>query len=756
MVGRMHVRVERLVRNSSTLALAAVVGAAFAIGCAVDAVGDGPVATQSEEVLWDSTIKPIPERFLNLKTDGAQNNCSPRTNDDGSTDCADADGLVRRAGWDRAADYYGNVMPGQNTFDDWKARYNFSKRLPGETLNDFRKRTGTVIYYNTTELGFGRELACSETSSVVNGATKKRIGCFVTNYGDSFNSINNPSTDLAAFDTTTKNALVDAINGDRAKNTVVISWDEQRATSYRVQFAAFDGAGSRINKAQLDHMGARPIPQICTSCHGGDWDNAAGMAKNARFLPLITSTVGFYAFPTSNYTLAKQEEQIRVVNNAAYHGGGDTLTARQRELLQRMYATVGNDLAFVGGGTRQVNEESPPPDWRRDQLARDVYRHVALRYCDTCHMAMGGTGGGIAYEALRKATDFTSMVRTFSGAYMGFKANASGCGGTWATSRAALQMPHAENANARFWGQKEFNLNGQPATAAQVTYWYAGIWCDGLQPTLDKWALSAIDVADCGQNSSLLTFNNETDAKVGSNSGRRVDSNNQCTDRCESSIFDFARVMCPGTEQYSNVKGARQECVPDSPGAFYGTCQSCGRTWQPACLQIGPGCRDDFDPKCASRPACEEGYKNPAGFCAIDNLTRKAGVIASQSSTYEVASAARAIDGNRDGNYSSGSVSHTGSQAGAWWRVDLGATKKIKEIDVYNRTDCCFDRLANFKVEYSSDGTGWSLARDFPGTPTQSGVTIINLPAAVIARYVRVVLNGTNNLQLGEVEVWGW
>src|SRR5690242_9740432 len=148
MVGRIQSRVERWARNSSTAVLAAVVGTAFAIGCAVDPVEDEPVATQSEEVLWDSTVKPIPERFLNLKTDNAQNNCSPRTNDDGSTDCADADGLVRRAGWERAADYYDKVMAGQTTFDLWKARYNFSKRLPGETLNDFRKRTGTVIYYN--------------------------------------------------------------------------------------------------------------------------------------------------------------------------------------------------------------------------------------------------------------------------------------------------------------------------------------------------------------------------------------------------------------------------------------------------------------------------------------------------------------------------------------------------------------------------------------------------------------------------------
>jgi hypothetical protein len=35
------------------------------------------------------------------------------------------------------------------------------------------------------------------------------------------------------------------------------------------------------------------------------------------------------------------------------------------------------------------------------------------------------------------------------------------------------------------------------------------------------------------------------------------------------------------------------------------------------------------------------------------------------------------------------------SALGAWWQVDLGEEKNINQIIIYNRTDCCADRLSN-------------------------------------------------------------
>jgi hypothetical protein len=66
---------------------------------------------------------------------------------------------------------------------------------------------------------------------------------------------------------------------------------------------------------------------------------------------------------------------------------------------------------------------------------------------------------------------------------------------------------------------------------------------------------------------------------------------------------------------------------------------------------------------------------------------------ASQSSTAFEGDAARAIDGNTNARYQEGSVSHTGTQAAPWWEVDLGNAFSIGLVRIWNRGDCCGDRL---------------------------------------------------------------
>ena len=78
------------------------------------------------------------------------------------------------------------------------------------------------------------------------------------------------------------------------------------------------------------------------------------------------------------------------------------------------------------------------------------------------------------------------------------------------------------------------------------------------------------------------------------------------------------------------------------------------------------------------------------------------GGTASQSSTDYAGAPERAIDGNTDGNFNNGSVSHTGNSTRyEWWQVDLGSVQKINTIDLYNRTDCCGYRLKNVNVMVS-------------------------------------------------------
>jgi alpha-L-fucosidase len=122
----------------------------------------------------------------------------------------------------------------------------------------------------------------------------------------------------------------------------------------------------------------------------------------------------------------------------------------------------------------------------------------------------------------------------------------------------------------------------------------------------------------------------------------------------------------------------------------------------------------------------------------------------------------RAVDGNVNGTYFDGSVTHTAEDGSAepWWQVDLQADVPISEIAVWNRTDCCSERLSDYHVLVSDQPfTSDSLAEAL----RQPGVTSFHeqgtagrpssFPTDVSGRYVRVQLEGNAPLSLAEVEV---
>ena len=143
------------------------------------------------------------------------------------------------------------------------------------------------------------------------------------------------------------------------------------------------------------------------------------------------------------------------------------------------------------------------------------------------------------------------------------------------------------------------------------------------------------------------------------------------------------------------------------------------------------------------------------------NINLARGKMATQSSTSYGGAASRAVDGNTDGNHYNGSVSHTGNQKNPWWQVDLSNSYNIKSIRLWNRTDCCAERLSNFYVLVSNNPFApgdlntalgqpgvWNYY--FPGTAGPQ----IDIPVHRTGRYVRIQLNGSNWLSLTEVQVF--
>ena len=142
------------------------------------------------------------------------------------------------------------------------------------------------------------------------------------------------------------------------------------------------------------------------------------------------------------------------------------------------------------------------------------------------------------------------------------------------------------------------------------------------------------------------------------------------------------------------------------------------------------------------------------------NLAR--GKPATQSTTAHNADAARAVDGNTSGSWGDNSVTHTAEPSNeAWWQVDLGRSEALSQIALWNRTDCCSDRLSNYWVLVSENPiTADSLleARTAPGVMAIRQSAIAGSPTLVdlfaTGRYVRVQLESTSNpLSLAEVKL---
>ena len=95
------------------------------------------------------------------------------------------------------------------------------------------------------------------------------------------------------------------------------------------------------------------------------------------------------------------------------------------------------------------------------------------------------------------------------------------------------------------------------------------------------------------------------------------------------------------------------------------------------------------------------------------------GRVSAQSSTlpgYATAGPGGAIDGNTDGNFFDGSVTHTNLENNPWWQVDLGASSTVNSISIWNRTDCCGTRLSDY----------WVFVSDTPFASTDTPATLQN------------------------------
>lgn len=137
-------------------------------------------------------------------------------------------------------------------------------------------------------------------------------------------------------------------------------------------------------------------------------------------------------------------------------------------------------------------------------------------------------------------------------------------------------------------------------------------------------------------------------------------------------------------------------------------------------------------------------------------------------SSNAVGRAELAVDGNTNGDFSSGSVTHTKRDINAWLEIDLGKTETIDRVHIWNRTDCCGYRLNDYwifisDIPFKKNDTASDLkVRDKTWSkqnfkPNPKGIIETG---GVTGQYIRVQLPGKASalnesfLSIAEVEVY--
>jgi hypothetical protein len=101
---------------------------------------------------------------------------------------------------------------------------------------------------------------------------------------------------------------------------------------------------------------------------------------------------------------------------------------------------------------------------------------------------------------------------------------------------------------------------------------------------------------------------------------------------------------------------------------------------------------------------------------SLENIA--VGKPARQSSTFGDAVAGRAVDGVRKGDFRKGSIAHTEVDPHAFLEIDLGTAEPIAKLRIWNRTDCCADRLRNY----------WILISETPFADSETPKTMSGKP----------------------------
>ncbi|MGB8509414.1 MAG: hypothetical protein WCD76_13575 [Pyrinomonadaceae bacterium] len=297
-----------------------------------------------------------------------------------------------------------------------------------KSTNDFPTNEVNVKFTNSGDLGFGRDMHCTKKANAIIGGFD--VACYVTNYGD----IGSPDSD----------DIIATIAGTNPVATVAMEFSQIESppgnpTEFDdgervVKFFVYNADGTQLLKAaNLDGVGARPVPQLCMVCHNGEYpggpvgsgtptfNSRNDVKMGSRFLPF---DLHFYTFGAAPFDKASQQANFKSMNEDfvrlvdTQDPTSISASTDIKEIVDKMYTGGPNqDENFVAAG------------WNATPLDRGMYKDVVARTCRTCHSAN-------VFASL--TFDQTSEVRSILG-----QTESRVCDD--------YVMPHAKVTNRIFW-----------------------------------------------------------------------------------------------------------------------------------------------------------------------------------------------------------------------------------------------------------------------------------------------------------------
>jgi hypothetical protein len=274
---------------------------------------------------------------------------------------------------------YYNVIDPQSlrrTLDNWKAK------------NGFPNGEVRAAYLNRNDLGFGRDMHCRQDTS---SSPDPYIACYVTNYGA-------PDQNPANAD--------DAVNQNAKTRLATVAMEYRKIegqASPIVKFFVYGPDGSIVTDgADLDNQGKRPIPQLCTVCHGSNTyqpndylhPTLADVDLQASFREFDLASYGYSS--VSGWSRKDQEANFKELNQMVVASNPSTAI---KDLITGWY--TGNsptqDSTYIPNGWKTDPSGHPyqPP-------VPDLYSKVVGKSCRTCHVALSPNLNWLDYPTLQK------------------------------------------------------------------------------------------------------------------------------------------------------------------------------------------------------------------------------------------------------------------------------------------------------------------------------------------------------------------